>query len=64
MTEPALMWRRFDATASPPTCSYAGCGDAPAYTCGPRTPLLRLPWRSYCRAHAMLYGLRARRQIA
>jgi len=60
MTAPALAWQRFDASGSPSACAFGGCHSVPAYMRGPRTPLIHLPWRSYCRAHASLYGVRGR----
>ena len=57
MTPPALVWKRYDSTAAPAVCSYAGCPGVPAVMRGPRTTRLRLPWRAYCLAHASLYGM-------
>ena len=57
MTEPALVWRPLDLAVAPATCAVADCDRPAAYMRGPRLPLMRLPWHSYCEMHAVLYGV-------
>lgn len=61
MTASALVWTSFDPGLAPATCAYGDCGGAPTVMRGPRSGLIRLPWRAYCQAHASLYGVRQRR---
>ncbi len=62
MTAPALVWRPYDPSRAPATCGYGGCVCTPVLMRGPRTSLMRLPWRAYCASHASLYGAVPRRR--
>lgn len=57
MTEPALIWRTYDAERAGAVCRYDGCTSVPVVMRGPRSTLMRLPWHAYCAAHASLYGV-------
>lgn len=61
MTEPAYVWQCYDPNVAPASCDYGDCRGAPAVMRGPRSSLIRLPWRAYCRTHASLYGVLLRR---
>jgi len=37
-------------------CSYDGCDRPPTMMRGPRSAMIRLPWRAYCTTHAVLAG--------
>src|SRR4051812_33946071 len=46
MTPPALVWRPFDARATQTRCSYHDCDRPATLMRGPRSPMIRLPWRA------------------
>jgi len=56
VTAPALIWRPFDRNKSSALCTYDGCDRPPTMMRGPRSPMIRLPWRAYCTTHAVLAG--------
>jgi len=63
MTPPALVWATYDSALAPASCSWKGCNAKPAVMRGPRSPLIRLPWRSYCAEHAVLAGVPRQQRV-